>query len=160
MVKETTRKGISEVLYILKNTLKSDVEKIPEKFMNFLNSNALEGYEPNFELKADINEMDISLETKCILAIIYKEYWCTPEEKVEFEAILDKNEIARREAEKDKYDLSKVLNKEPFAKPEVDNRINEQTIMETELGVVTVSDSPIIRWWNSIKGFFYKIFKK
>ena len=65
-----------EVLDILDNTNKSDVDKIPSNFIKFLVEIASEDYKVNLDHSKKIYEMNLKEKTKEILGVIYIN-WCS-----------------------------------------------------------------------------------
>ena len=101
MVDDVYSNSFTEVYYILQNTERELVNKIPLKFVNFLKDNMNSSYIPNIKTDVPINQQNILEETEAILSLIYRSYWATDEEKKEF-AINDKkdfinNEILKKE---------------------------------------------------------------
>lgn len=130
MLKEETRRGISEVLFILNNTKKSDVEKIPPRFIMYLKENASKEYKPDFKLQSDINVMELYPDTKNILGLIYREYWCDDISKERFDRILAANDKKIADGEIEKFEtlfVNKTLEKKKFSKENIEN-INEQEL--------------------------------
>lgn len=78
------RKSITEVLEILKHMDKFYVDKIPIKFINFLNKNKLTTYNCQLNHTKKLNEMNLNADTINILGIIYFKYWCDKTERNEF----------------------------------------------------------------------------
>lgn len=94
-------KAYTEVYEILKNISKNDLNKIPKEVLNVLKEKKDKEY--NFRLKEDteFENQKLLRETKILLAILYRDYWATKEEK---EKITRKwrNDIIKNE-EKKKY---------------------------------------------------------
>ena len=153
MLKDETRRGISEVLYILNNTKKSDVEKIPDNFITFLRENASEEYIPDFELKQNINEMKLYPDTKNILAAIYRDYWCDDEARKRFDMILSENK--KKKAEREKERINKIFS--GGNEENIKENVNENIKESKEL---TINEkSSFIRFLEKIKEKFSKLFK-
>ena len=70
-----------EVLDILDNTNKADVDKIPKNFIKFLVDNASEDYKVNLDHSKLISEMNLKEKTKEILGVIYINWWCDKKDK-------------------------------------------------------------------------------
>ena len=85
MVTQEYSEAISETLEILSHTKKSDVDKIPKKFMKFLKENASTTYKNKFDGIKRIQDMKLNEKTIGILSIINKRYWCDEEQRKEFE---------------------------------------------------------------------------
>ena len=68
-----------EVLDILDNTNKKDLEKIPKDFIKFLVNIASVDYVSNLDHSKPINEMDLNDKTKELLGYIYINWWSSNE---------------------------------------------------------------------------------
>ena len=109
MVNSELSEGISETLEILKYMGKSYTDKIPKKFKDFFEKNKSTNYIPNFNHSQKINEMNLKRKTKDILAIIYMNYWCTPQEKTNYVKILNENEKKYRNKMLEKYNPDNIF---------------------------------------------------
>ncbi len=103
MVSQELSEGISETLDILKHMDKEYIDKIPQKFKDFLEKNKSVNYIPNLDHSKKIDEMNLKNKTKDILAIIYLKYWCNSEKKLEYMKLLNENERKYQEYLKEKY---------------------------------------------------------
>lgn len=98
-----------EVLEILDNTNKSDVDKIPSSFIKFLVEIASEDYEVNLDHSKKINEMNLKEKTKEILGVIYINWWCDKKDKENYIKQIRELEIKRQEEIKEKYNPNKIF---------------------------------------------------
>ena len=96
MIDNVYKNAFKEVYEILQNTEEELVKKIPQKFITFLQSNMNTDYQTSIDNTIEINKQSILPETKAILALIYRSYWATDEEKLEF-ANADKQEQMKQE---------------------------------------------------------------
>ena len=69
---------------ILQNTQEDLVAKIPNKIRQFIRENKNQEYMTSIVNGKPLNEQDILPETQSLLALIYRSYWATEEEKKEF----------------------------------------------------------------------------
>ena len=90
-----------EVLDILDNTNKTDVDKIPSNFIKFLVDNASEDYKVNLDHSKLISEMNLKEKTKEILGVIYINWWCDKKDKEDYTKQIKELEIKRQEEIKD-----------------------------------------------------------
>ena len=60
MVNERYSVAMSETLHYLKGINQKDLDRIPNKFIQFLNDNCLIDYECNFDYTKPLKELDIS----------------------------------------------------------------------------------------------------
>jgi len=68
------------------------VEKIPSKFIKFLEENSSKEYESNLDHTKNIKEMNLKPKTEAILGLIYLKYWADEDGKRKFEAKIKENE--------------------------------------------------------------------
>lgn len=76
-------KIFAEVLDIINNSEKEVKEKIPQKLYQQLEKNTDKSYEVNIDYSREDWDNNISEETKEILALIYRDYIVSPEERKE-----------------------------------------------------------------------------
>lgn len=101
-----------EVLDILSHMEQEYIEKIPEKFINFLKENKSEKYVSNLDHSKIISEMNLKPKTEAILGLIYMKYWANEQERIEFKNKIEENERIFREQMKEKYNQENLFNKE------------------------------------------------
>ena len=75
MISKEYREAYCEVLDILKYTRSEDVAKVSPKFIEYLKKNASKTYVPNLDHSKKVKDMDLKIETRAVLAIIYQKYW-------------------------------------------------------------------------------------
>ena len=144
-----------EVLDILDNTNKSDVDKIPSNFIKFLVDNASEDYKVNLDHSKPIGEMDLKEKTKEILGVIYINWWCDKKDKENYTKQIKELEMKRQAEINEKCNPNKIF--------ENKNKIQEYT-NETKIGIVqneTVTmiehkESILKKICNKILSFFSK----
>lgn len=134
--------AFKEVYEILQNTNTELVKKIPPKFMEFLQNNMNVDYQTNINTNIDIDKQVLLPETEDILALIYRSYWATDEEKQEFS---NKDKLELKEIEENKKSHYKDIT-EIFEKKE---HINNVTLDNSLM---------IIPKENFIKKLFKKLF--
>ena len=94
MIDVKNANAVSEVLHYLKGINQVDIDKLPNKLINFLEENASKDYICDFDYTKPLSELDLLDETKGILGLICLNYWCeTEEEKEDFKKKLNANEI-------------------------------------------------------------------
>lgn len=143
MIDYTYKNAFKEVYEILQNSEESLVKQVPQKFINFLLDNMNKDYTSNINAEISIDKQSILPETENILSLIFRSYWATDEEKLEFLA-KDKQELFQEEENKKKK--FKNIN-EIFEKKQ---NINNFTI---------TNDLMVIPKKNFIQKLFKKIFK-
>lgn len=111
MVSVAYREAVTEVLDILKHMEESYISKVPKKFMEFLEKNKDKDYNPNFDHSKKLNELNLKEKTKDILAIIYMNYWCDENKKIEYKKLLNENEKIYQEEIREKYNPDNIFKK-------------------------------------------------
>lgn len=103
----------TEVLQILERTEIESVNKIPKKFIEFLEKNKSKTYNPKFDWTRPIKELNLKPKTEALLGIIYLKYWANEEEKIAFTKRVKENEERYQEELKEKYSAENLFkNKE------------------------------------------------
>lgn len=91
----------SEVLEVLNYVSIEEYNKIPKKFIVYMEENCDENNEFVYNIALPFNRQAISEEAKNILAMIYRLFWATDQKKKELnkmdKQILQKKEIQNRE---------------------------------------------------------------
>ena len=144
-----------EVLDILDNTNKEDLEKIPSSFIKFLTENASMDYKVNFDHSKPISELNLKEKTKEILGVIYINWWCDKKEQEEYKKKIEEQEVRKQEELKEKYNPNKIFenkkNSQTYSETQVeDNKTNEAVTM------VKYKESIIKKIFNKILNFFKK----
>ena len=104
MVNEKYSIAMCETLRYLKGINQDDLNKIPSKFIKFLNDNSSKNYECDFDYTKPLKEINISEEARGIIAMICLNYWCiTDEQKEKFKSHLTKNELKFQKEMRRKY---------------------------------------------------------
>ncbi len=144
-----------EVLDILDNTNKTDVDKIPSNFIKFLVDNASEDYKVNLDHSKLISEMNLKEKTKEILGVIYINWWCDKKDKEDYTKQIKELEIKRQEEIKEKYNPNKIFEN----KNKVQGYTNEtkEVIAQNEtVTMIEYKESIFKKIWNKILSFFNK----
>ena len=123
--------AMSETLHYLKGIRKEDVDKIPKKFITFLEENASKEYICNFDYNKPLKELNPLDETKGIIGTICLNYWCkTQEQKQEYLKRLNENERKYQEGLREKYNSDNIFkNKEEKITPSQNEPITVETAM-------------------------------
>ena len=84
MLDKNYQRALKEVDEVLKYTDSNLVEKIPNKFINFIHENMDNSHIININPNVNLNKQILLPETENILTLIYLSYWATKEEKKEY----------------------------------------------------------------------------
>ena len=149
MVNERYKIAISETLHYLKGIKQSDIDKIPNKFMDFLRNNESPNYKCNFDYTKPLSELELMDETKGLIAMICLNYWCETEtQKNNFKKHISENETKYQEELRKKYNPNDIF-KYKTEKDNINNTTNSNLPIEVKENIIT----KII---NYIKSMFYK----
>ena len=74
-------KAYTEVYEILKNIPNEDLNKIPEEVLHMLETKMDIEYKFKLQENIEFENQNLLRETKILLAILYRDYWATKEEK-------------------------------------------------------------------------------
>lgn len=110
MVSKELSEAAVEINVILENTSPEIVSKIPKKFIVFLKGIASKNYIFKYDNTKSLEEQNIKPKTKGLLALIYKDFLCEPQEKQEYinhiSLVTEKIEQRKRE----KYNPDNIFN--------------------------------------------------
>lgn len=106
------KKAYSEVYEILKMVDKEYFDRIPKKFVEFLEREKDNNYIPNINENIPLEEQKLLNDTINILAMIKLDYWCSSEEeRSELLKLLNENEKKHRENINEKYNPENIFEK-------------------------------------------------
>lgn len=144
-----------EVLDILDNTNKTDMDKIPSNFIKFLVDNASEDYKVNLDHSKLISEMNLKEKTKEILGVIYINWWCDKKDKENYTKQIKELEIKRQEEIKEKYNPNKIFESKNKVQ-EYTNATKVDTVQNETVTMIEYKESIFKKIWNKILSFFNK----
>ena len=103
------KQSLTEVNTILDFMEEEYINKLPNKLINFIKDNMDTSYSTDISINIPINEQNIKKDTKILLSLIYRNYWCSPEEK---EELIERDFYIKRKNEKEmckKYNLNDIF---------------------------------------------------
>ena len=134
-----------EVNIILNNTNEDIVKAIPEGVLKTIKEKAKEEKTFVYDRSKKLEDQNINDSTRGLLALIYRDYLCTEDEKAEYIKYY-KNAIEEQEREKaEKYSVEKIFEKK--------NQVPE----EQTKAMVAYKQETI---WTKIKNLILSIFNK
>ncbi len=147
MIAENYACAYKEVIEILKYTKREDVNKIPKYRILLWKTNMKKDYNFTVDPSKPLEEQNLSIEAKAIIANIFKKYWATDYQKERIEA---KEKYDRAQAEKEK--LEKYNPNEIFKNKQ--NNITEEK--KENVSIIEYKEYSI---FQKIKEFIKNIFK-
>ena len=130
----------SEVLEILKYISKEDYNKIPEEIIDVFENNANKEWNFKYNPTLTLNEQHTSKIAKTIIAILFRDYWATDEQR-------------QKIISKQNYDMQK-LEEEKQKKYNVNNMFQSKNV-SPPLEMVEYKESIIKKFINKIKNIFH-----
>jgi hypothetical protein len=139
----------SEVIGILKFLSQEDYEKIPKEKINLFETNANKDYVFEYNPDKTLQKQDVSKIARTIIAILFRDYWATEEQRNKIKAFQNNKRHQIEEENRQKYDTDIFKSKNSA----VDDNKNEQT---ENMQLVEYKENIFKR----ILGFFKKMLKK
>jgi len=148
MITNEFKEAAKEIDEILRYLPQEQVEKIPVKLREFFSKVKKEEYVSKIDPYKLLDEQELLPKTEILLTVLYRNYWCSEEERVELDKILIENDKKYEEELREKYNPDNI-----FKKKDKDEEINE--VEETSLEVY---DNRM--WYKKAFKFIKSIFKK
>ena len=141
-------KALTEVYIVLQNSEKEIQDKIPEKFKTFLTENMEKEYKPTIDFSNENWDDSILEETQAILALIYRDYIVSEEERKEL------LEEEAKEEERIEQELREKYNPDNIFKNNINTKEDENIVEEKSIAVIEE------KWYKKIFNIIKKIFGK
>lgn len=109
----------TEVLDILKYILKEDYEKIPKSKIKVFEENCNKNYNFTYDENKTLDEQNVSEITKVIIAILFRDYWATKEQRY---IIIKKQQEIKDQKQKElmaKFEQNKNISEKDLKKVNV-----------------------------------------
>ena len=148
MVSVRNANAMAEVIYYLKGIKQEDIDKIPKKFIQYLNENASKEYKCDFDYNKPLKELNLLDETRGIIGMICYNYWCvTEKQKEQYLKRLSQNEQQYQKILDEKYNPDNI-----FENKKLD--FIENTTNPTE--ITEYKESIFKKLKNKLKSIFSK----
>ena len=118
MVTTEYKIAYSEILEILKHISKKEQEKVPSNMIKMFKANASENSNFAYNPKKTLQEQNVSEIAISIIAILYRDYWATKEQR---QKILNYQNREREKYKAEKYDVNNIFKKKNEIKPTIAN---------------------------------------
>lgn len=129
-VSEEYKIAATEALSILEYLPQIEVDKIPNKFKEFLKANSLSTYKPNFDYSLGLDKIELKDKTKFLLAMIYRNYICSEEERLEYDKILCQNEENYQKYLREEYNPDDIFKKQENVTMELSEDTSNTALIE------------------------------
>ena len=126
-MKEEYREAFSEVEQILNLMPTNLSNKIPTKFKNIISLEKSKTYIP--KISEPFEECELKAETNIILAVIYRDFLCSKEERVEL-LERDRNKLLEFEQElREKYNPDNIFKNKNNSSESIQDNISTETAL-------------------------------
>ena len=145
---EINKKAVSEVIDILKHSEIEVTQKIPKKFIEFLTKNSDRDYIPNIDYSEENWENSIEEDAKVLIALIYRDYIMSEEEK----------EKEKEEAEKQEQEIREKYNPDNLFKKNLkieNEKSQDDTEQEVQKSLLIIKEE---KWYERIINKIKEIF--
>lgn len=154
MVTKEFAEASAEINEILKYMPDEELKKIPSKLRDFFKEVASKDYITNINPDLPLDKQQIKEKTKDIIALIYRNYWCSEEERKELDQKLIENDRKFEEELREKYNPDNIFKNNVTTTKKEEPEIKEEKIEQSL--VVQETEKWYQRFLNMIKRWFGK----
>ena len=131
MVTKEFTEASAEINEILKYLPKEEVEKIPSKLREFFKEVSRKDYVTNINPNMPLDKQQIKEKTKDIIALIYRNYWCSEEERKELDQKLIENDRKFEEELREKYNPDNIFKNNVTTTKKEESEVKEEKIEQS-----------------------------
>ena len=140
MVNTEYKIAYSEVLEILKYISKEEFNKVPQGMLEMFKTNASDENQFIYNPNKTLQEQNVSEIARAIIAILFRDYWATENQK---QKILNKQNLDREKMREEMYSPDNIFQKHNIQHKE-NSTTNEIAIVEYKESIFT----KIINWFK------------
>lgn len=111
MVTEDYANACAEVVRILDYIPYKDYKKIPKDIILHYEKNANNNYNFEYDITRSLDEQNVSKTAKTIIAIFFRDYWATPEQRNKILNYEKYENIKEEAAKNEKYKIDDIFEK-------------------------------------------------
>lgn len=111
MVTEKYEDACAEVVRILDYIPYRDYKKIPKDVILHYEKNANENFDFEYDIKRSLDEQNVSKTAKTIIAMLFRDYWATPEQKSKIINYEKQENLKEEKVKNEKYSADAIFNK-------------------------------------------------
>jgi len=145
---ETYAQALTEVDEILKNISTDLIEKIPNQFKNFIKNTKSKNYKFEYNHTLELTKQNLKPQTKAILSLMYRNYWCTPEEKQKLKQQDYEHLKQIEQAKAEKYSVENIFKTKETIKPKEEPQETQQALAIVEESLWKRIINKIKKWFN------------
>ena len=140
MVNTEYKIAYTEVLEILKYISKEEFNKVPQDMLEMFKTNASNENQFIYDPNKTLQEQNVSEIARAIIAILFRDYWATENQK---QKILNKQNLDREKMREEMYSPDNIFQKHNIQHKE-NSTTNEVAIVEYKESIFTM----IINWFK------------
>lgn len=141
------KQSLTEINTILSLMGMEYINKLPKKLIKFIKENMDNSYISNIDVNTPINEQQLKKDTKILLSLIYRNYWCSEEKKKE---LLEEDAYLKSEREKE---IREKYNPDNIFKNKQQKIVSEESAVNN-VSMVEYKESIFKKILNKIKCLF------
>ena len=154
MVTKEFAEASAEINEIFKYLPKEEVEKIPSKLREFFKEVSIKDYVTNINPNMPLDKQQIKEKTKDIIALIYRNYWCSEEERKELDQKLIENDKKFEEELREKYNPDNIFKNNVTTTKKEEPEVKEEKIEQSLVPQQTE------KWYQRFLDMVKRWFKK
>lgn len=139
----------TEVLEILKNISQEDYNKVSKEKINLFEHNANKEYIFNYDSTKTLEEQNVSKTARAIIAILFRDYWATDEQRNKIKAFQNNKRHQIEEENRQKYNTDIFKNRKNSAAEVINEQAENMQLVEYKENI-----------FKRILRFFRKMFGK
>lgn len=139
----------TEVLEILKNISQEDYNKVSKGKINLFEHNANKEYIFNYDSTKTLEEQNVSKTARAIIAILFRDYWATDEQRNKIKAFQNNKRHQIEEENRQKYNTDIFKNRNNSAAEVINEQAENMQLVEYKENI-----------FKRILRFFRKMFGK
>jgi len=151
MIREDYANSCAEVVRILDYIPYKDYKKIPKDVILHYEKNANKSCDFEYDIKRSLGEQDVSKTAKTIIAILFRDYWATLEQKNKILNYEKYETIKEETLKKEKYNSDDIF-KNNYKSKIIENKNNNHG--------TSLVNIPSIKWYEKIRKLFKDFFRK
>ena len=136
----------SEINEILKYVPEEDYNKIPKSKINLFKDNANKNYQFKYNSNLTLDEQNVSKRAKAIIAILFRDYWATEEQRKKIVAKQNYDRLQIEQNKQEKYNPDNIFK----------NRESKVEAIENSVAMVEYKESIFTKIKNWFKHFLNK----
>lgn len=136
----------SEINEILKYVPEEDYNKIPKSKINLFKDNANKNYQFKYNSDLTLDEQNVSKRAKAIIAILFRDYWATEEQRKKIVAKQNYDRLQIEQNKQEKYNPDNIFK----------NRESKVEAIENSVAMAEYKESIFTKIKNWFKHFLNK----